>query len=217
MKFLFSLIFLIQCNFLFAQVSVKINFVANNEPLILDSLCYENALNQKFMITKCQFFLSDIITDIFSLEDCHFFDVRDSSSYVWKLDDKHKKIKDLIFTFGIDKTKHESLKLKNPIHSLMFWPKVLGSGYHYCKIEIKFLDKDNLLSNFNCHLGPGVNPKQFSFSNLISKKEVIINFDICKFLCNNSLYDFSTNPGIMDKPQIMQIFIDNLDGCFTIK
>lgn len=218
MRYFFILFFLIQSNFLFSQINLKVNFVAHDKPLVLDSLCYQNALNQRFMIADCKFFLSDVIINNKILVDtCHFFDLRDSSSHCWKIDIKPKKIENLSFTFGIDNDKHKSIKLKNPVHSLMFWPVVLGSGYHYCKVDIRFWDKFDFLANFNCHLGPGVKAMQLNFENLQSKKEIQIDFDVYKFLCYNQLYDFSTSYGIMDKVEIMQIFIDNLKECFIVK
>jgi hypothetical protein len=59
------------------------------------------------------------------------------------------------FTFGISQQKNQSLMFVNPPESLMFWPELLGGGYHYMKLNGKWIDTLNQESPFNFHLGIG--------------------------------------------------------------
>ena len=59
------------------------------------------------------------------------------------------------FTFGINEEKNQSLMFTDLPESLMFWPEYLGGGYHYMKINGKWLDTNNLERPFNFHLGIG--------------------------------------------------------------
>ncbi len=43
----------------------------------------------------------------------------------------------------------------NPPESYMFWPDYLGGGYHYMKLNGKWLNEDNQLAPYNFHLGIG--------------------------------------------------------------
>ena len=59
------------------------------------------------------------------------------------------------FTFGIGEDKNHTLMYVNPPESLMFWPEFLGGGYHYMKLNGKWLDSNQQVSPFNFHLGIG--------------------------------------------------------------
>lgn len=45
----------------------------------------------------------------------------------------------------------------NPPESYMFWPEFLGGGYHYMKLNGKWLEDGQTIETtpFNCHLGRG--------------------------------------------------------------
>jgi len=45
----------------------------------------------------------------------------------------------------------------NPPESYMFWPEFLGGGYHYMKLNGKWLEEEQTIETtpFNCHLGRG--------------------------------------------------------------
>jgi hypothetical protein len=43
----------------------------------------------------------------------------------------------------------------NPPEVNMFWPEVLGGGYHYLMINGKWIDNNNQSKIYNFHLGRG--------------------------------------------------------------
>ncbi len=90
-------------------------------------------------------------------EDIHYIDTDINQTKIYSLKDEiapgnYSKI---VFTFGINKQKNQSLMFVNPPESLMFWPELLGGGYHYMKLNGKWLDTLSQVSPFNFHLGIG--------------------------------------------------------------
>jgi hypothetical protein len=55
------------------------------------------------------------------------------------------------FTFGISEAKNQSLMFVNPPERDMFWPDVLGGGYHYLKLNGKWLAAKNLVIPFKTY------------------------------------------------------------------
>jgi hypothetical protein len=59
------------------------------------------------------------------------------------------------FTFGITSEKNHSYMFSDPPERDMFWPDYLGGGYHYMKLNGKWLNPQGQLSPFDFHLGIG--------------------------------------------------------------
>ncbi|MCQ2607613.1 MAG: hypothetical protein MJ197_02850 [Bacteroidales bacterium] len=92
-------------------------------------------------------------------EEPYYFDSNESlleNNIVFAVKKKNAKIDSVCFTFGIPKELNVPYSLKDAQLARMYWPEVLGGGYHYMKLNLKFIDNQNLVSLFNCHLGRGV-------------------------------------------------------------
>ena len=61
----------------------------------------------------------------------------------------------ITFIFGISEQKNKSYMFVNPPEVDMFWPEVLGGGYHYMMINGKWKDTTGVNQPFNFHLGIG--------------------------------------------------------------
>lgn len=157
-----------------AELDLNIGYEVNGNPLVTNSLCYVNEVGNQFMITEIQWFLSDIqlldqngdwhtlkqrnATDSMAELNEHIFyidtDIPESTSLHGKrIPVGHYSA--LRFTFGLDERDNESYRFTDPPESDMFWPEVLGGGYHYMKLNGKYLDNENRLAPLAIHLGIG--------------------------------------------------------------
>jgi hypothetical protein len=138
----------------------------DNAPLQIDTLKYTNAAGNHYMVTEVQYFVSDITLhmadgDDFLLdgtEGIHYVDNDISTTMTWNItkDIPAGLYNSVSFTFGIDSVKNQSNIFVNPPERDMFWPEVLGGGYHYMKMNGKWRN-DTMSDNsmFMLHLGIG--------------------------------------------------------------
>ena len=84
----------------------------------------------------------------------------------------------LRFTFGLDETDNETGLYNDPPESDMFWPDMLGGGYHYMKLNGKFASGDGRLKPLAVHLGIGQNENLTQFYQNYFIVELPINFNV---------------------------------------
>ena len=159
-----------------AEIDLNIGYELNGQLLVTDTLCYVNEAGNRFLITEIQWFLSDIellnqdgewhklrqrdATDSIALVTEHIFyidtDLPESQTLRGKaLPAGHYTA--LRFTFGLDENDNRSGLFNDPPESEMFWPDVLGGGYHYMKLNGRFADSEGRLVPLAIHLGIGQN------------------------------------------------------------
>jgi hypothetical protein len=147
------------------RLTLDFAHMVNNEPLQTDTLQYVNAAGNHYMITEIQYFISDVTLYredgssqvICHPKEIHYVDYDIPSTWTWEIADSIPEgmYYCLSFTFGINEEKNISGLFTDPPESLMFWPEMMGGGYHYMKMNGKWLDTLNQLSPFNFHLGIG--------------------------------------------------------------
>jgi hypothetical protein len=148
----------------------KIKFVfhhyCDGEQLDYDVRKYINKAGNEYMVNEIQYFISDVrllsIAPgqeylINAWKDIHYVDTDIPTTQEWKVYDEIPEgtYNAIRFTFGINEEKNQSLMYTDPPESLMFWPEYLGGGYHYLKLNGKWLDTNDLERPFNFHLGIG--------------------------------------------------------------
>lgn len=136
-------------------------------PIIFDTLLYTNAAGNPYLVSEIQYFISDVILYnmdgtaflIDDQKDIHYVDTDIQETWTWEVFDKIPagNYDSISFTFGISEEKNVSGMFVNPPESYMFWPESLGGGYHYMKLNGKWLEPDQttVTTPFNCHLGIG--------------------------------------------------------------
>jgi hypothetical protein len=147
------------------SISISFNHYCDAAPIDFDIRKYENEAGNEYMVNEIQYFISDVSLHskdgstyvISAWKDIHYVDTDIPSTLTWNVFDdipagEYEKIS---FTFGIDEQKNQSLMFVDPPESLMFWPEYLGGGYHYMKLNGKWLDTNQLERPFNFHLGIG--------------------------------------------------------------
>jgi hypothetical protein len=171
-------------------------------------------------------------------EDIHYVDtdIDKTQKYTFK-DEVAIGIYDkLSFTFGIVGEKNNSLMFVNPPESFMFWPENLGGGYHYMKLNGKWINEIEQVSPYNFHLGIGqiyysypdsitgfiqnyftINMQDTSFEikeNETCNLEIVMNVE--NWFRSPNTYNHNQWGGdIMQKQEAMQLAVENGNDVFT--
>ena len=241
----------------FAQKNILVDFELKCEGFYLytTEFIYTNAFGTKYQINDVQFFISNIEIRVNGKWISNATQIKEDKEYTespFYWDDKHvaqdfsfpiktkKPMVDSIrFTFGIPKELNKSYSLEDPELARMYWPEVLGGGYHSMKLNIKFIDKQDSVSLFNCHLGRGVVGDTFIdndfsvtlpvapttiFFNLSPKEwhkktttyNVTVTMNIEKWFLEPNPIDFNLyTKGIMGNQEVMGKIIENGKNVFS--
>jgi hypothetical protein len=145
------------------EAKIILNFTqfCEGQPLEYDTMKYVNAAGNHYLVNEIQYFISDVKLHrsdgtfqlIDQFEDIHYVDTDIPATQSWQVFDpiiagNYEKVS---FTFGISEAKNQSLMFVNPPERDMFWPDVLGGGYHYLKLNGKWLAAKNLVIPFKTY------------------------------------------------------------------
>jgi hypothetical protein len=147
------------------RIKLAFAFNIDGQAMEVDTLKYTNAAGNEYLVNEIQYFVSDVIlhksdgssTMIKAWEDIHYIDSDLPSTWSWNVPDSIPigDYTSISFTFGISAAKNISYMYVNPPESNMFWPDILGGGYHYMKLNGKWKDTTGLVVPFDFHLGIG--------------------------------------------------------------
>jgi hypothetical protein len=179
----------------FGNISVGIHYSVNGKPLVTDTLCYENEAGNQFLITETQWFLSNIelkneagdwmmlhqpgLADTLDISRIYYIDTdipESQTLHSRPVEVGHYTA--IRFTFGLDETDNQTGLFTDPPESEMFWPDMLGGGYHYMKLNGKYLDSEGRLAPMAIHLGIGQNEDCTEFYQNYFIVELPIDFNV---------------------------------------
>ena len=220
------------------SISIHVIHEVGDQPLVTDTLCHVNEAGNKYLVNEVQWFLSNL-----ELEDqqSHWTTL----AATWYVDTDLPEtttlcIKEipvghyqsLHFTFGLCDTDNQSGSFPNPPESNMFWPDELGGGYHYMKLNGKYLTDDNLLAPLAIHLGRGQNEGLTEFYDNSFTVELPIDLTVVEgtgsivglvmnidnWFRNPNTYDFNDfGSAIMQNQKAQQLLKENGTDVFSIK
>ena len=220
----------------------------DGKPLIIDTLIYTNTAGNQYMVNEIQYFISDVTLHsairgcddyiIDEWKDIHYIDTDIPETHSWDVFDDIDagSYNEITFTFGINEQKNQSLIFVNPPESFMFWPVYLGGGYHYMKLNGKWLSTTQIFFPFDFHLGIGqvydttgnitgfiqnyfeVHLPQSSFTITEGQTSTIrIVMNIEKWFKDPNIYDHNVWGGdIMQTQEAMKLGCENGGNVFDI-
>lgn len=228
------------------KISIKFNHQVDGDKLRVDTMIYTNAAGNQYLVSEVQYFISDI--KLYKIDgseilinEIHYVDTDFMDSWEWFIDDEIPAGNyDLIsFIFGIPDEKNISNSFVNPPESFMFWPEFLGGGYHYLKLNGKWLKagQTNQTTPFNCHLGRG--QVYFSYPDSImgfianefrvslpgssfqmsegNRKQIHLTMNIDEWFKSPNIYDFDYwGSYTMQNQDAMQTLKENGYDVFTV-
>ena len=220
------------------NVAIQVGYSVNGGPLATDSLCYVNEAGNKFLIAEMQWFVSKMAFQTKQGEwvDAHgifYIDTDIPESQTLEIKSlpvgSYQKLR---FTFGLDENDNQTGLFCDPPEANMFWPEALGGGYHYMKLNGKYLDENEQLAPLNIHLGIGQNEDYTTFYQNYFTVTLPIDFVVAEnaenqlFLTmivdnwfrNPNLYDFNDwGSAIMQNQAAQQALKENSHDVFTIQ
>ena len=234
----------------YGDLAIQVSHSANGKALITDSLCYTSEAGNSFLVTEVQWFLSKIVLtseqgDEYTLghrelnsliqtpqDNIFYIDTNLPESQTLEIAPlpcgKYVKIR---FTFGLDENDNQTGLFINPPESNMFWPEPLGGGYHYMKLNGRYLDENEQLAPMNIHLGIGQNENRTVFYQnyftvelpidleLIENEEQVIQLDmnIDNWFRSPHPYDIQYfGSAIMQNQEAQQILKENGQDVFSV-
>jgi hypothetical protein len=144
-----------------AALSVSFAFQVDGQVLEQDVRKYVNAAGNQYEVNEVMFFISDIKlykTDgsVVVRDRIHYVDIDVPSTLDWDLGMIPQGAYEVVsFTFGLKDAQNRSNYFVNPPECNMSWPEVMGGGYHYMKINGKWLSDNGQVTPFNLHTGRG--------------------------------------------------------------
>ena len=178
-----------------AEINLNLGYEVNGKSLVTDSLCYENEAGNQFLITEIQWFLSNIelkneagdwimlhqpgLVDTLDVSRVYYIDTDiPESQTLHSSPVKVGHYTAIRFTFGLDETDNQTGLFTDPPESEMFWPEMLGGGYHYMKMNGKYLNAEDRLAPMAIHLGIGQNEDCTEFYQNYFIVELPIEFNV---------------------------------------
>ncbi len=146
------------------KLNVEFDFYWDNDPVEYDTLIYTNEAGNEYLIYEIQFFITRLTiykegtaTVLNGWQNEHYFDTEIPSTLSWPIVDEIEahNYDSISFTFGFKDSDNESFMFANPPENIMIWPEYNGGGYHYMKINGKWLDPNNYLRGSAFHIGKG--------------------------------------------------------------
>jgi hypothetical protein len=227
------------------HIIFKFAYKIDGDSIKYDKLIYNNAAGNNYEVTNIQWFISDICFYkkgkveymIHKLDDAFYLDTDIPSTYTLNFTDDvpEGNYDSISFVFGITKEKNISYRFSNLPESAMFWPDMLGGGYHYMKLNGFWIDTVGFRRGFNFHLGIGkritgsdttfeqnyftVNAANSAFNLAKDKTKVVqIVMNVDEWFKNPYVFDWNYWGGfIMEIPDAMVMGRENgKKGVFTI-
>ncbi len=147
------------------KIILAFSHKVNDNELITDSIMYLNGAGNLYGVNEVKYFISDVMLFTragmyFAIDDekvIHYIDSDLPETKNWQVFDPIPEgiYDSLVFTFGLNEARNQSFAFVNPPEVNMFWPDILGGGYHYLMINGKWKTPGNLISPFDFHLGIG--------------------------------------------------------------
>ena len=144
-------------------VSMHFTFSVDGDVLQQDTILYQNAAGNQYEVTEAQYFISNVILTssdgtqyAIKSDNCaHYVDADIPGTLLWHPSDELPAgaYKAVTFVFGLAPELNVTHAYTDAPENNMSWPAVLGGGYHYMKINGRWLALDGTAHPFNLHSG----------------------------------------------------------------
>jgi len=215
------------------HITLNFSFVIDNDSLRLDTCMYQNAAGNFYEVNDVQFFISKVMLHsddnkqvvIADNEGIHYTDIRIPNTLVWRIADEipSGNYSLITFVFGLEGEQNATGNFPNPPENNMSWPQALGGGYHYMKINGRWIDLDGIRQPFNLHTGKitdgdGFADNTFTVTlplehfNVQNDKTsyLTLQMDINRWFSNPNIFDFNIFGGsIMQNRDAQQVLREN--------
>ena len=217
---------------------LEINFqhVIGNQNVIYsnDSIIYQNEQGTMYSVRRLLYVLSDITLFFedelpLNFSDLIFINTDAVETLSKTFDNLPSLCTGISFRLGLSSVNNIDnffVDFENDFHVLMLWPNLTAignntfqGGYHYMKLEGKYINSEGEPNFYNTHTGP-TNGMDFSNSHIFSfppSSSIFVTMNINNWY-NNPIYDFNTfGSAIMDNDTAQSNLYENAIDVFSIE
>lgn len=222
-------------------INLNFSFVNDNDSLLLDSCIYRNAAGNLYEVNDVQYFISKVMLvdengstlEISDNQGIHYVDIRIPSTLSWCIPDEipASHYPSISFVFGLEGTQNVTGYFPNPPENNMSWPDMLGGGYHYMKINGRWIDETGVRQPFNLHTGKIANGNSFSDNTFtvtlpleqftVSKGQtssITLQMNVNAWFSEPYLFDFNEFGGsIMQNREAQEVLRENGRNVFSVR
>ena len=222
------------------HIKLNFSFVVDNDSLRLDTCMYQNAAGNLYEVNDVQFFISHVrlettsgeMVEIADNQGIHYTDIRIPGTLSWEIADvlPADEYKSITFVFGLEGEQNTTGYFPNPPENNMSWPDMLGGGYHYMKINGRWINPAGVRQPFNLHSGKiaadnGFADNTFTVSLPLSQFAVIrkqtaeltLQMNVNAWFSNPYLFDFNVFGGsIMQNREAQEVLRANGGDVFGV-
>ena len=223
------------------HIKLNFSFVVDNDSLRLDTCMYHNAAGNLYEVNDVQFFISHVmletasgeVVEITDNQGIHYTDIRIPGTLTWNIADivPADEYKSISFVFGLEGEQNTTGYFPNPPENNMSWPDMIGGGYHYMKINGRWIDSESVRQPFNLHSGKiatdnGFADNTFTVTLPLSQFAVIhketaeltLQMNVNAWFSNPYLFDFNLFGGsIMQNREAQEVLRANGWDVFGVK
>lgn len=231
------------------RMTLRFTFTFEGESLRMDGKVYEIASGEKITVGDIRYFVSDVVlVDYegrrvkFEEDDrnVHYVDSDLGETLTWQ---SSREIPTGVyeyveFVYGLDSARNVSYVFPNPPESLMFWPEVLGGGYHYMQINGYWGDAGDTACTrpYGLHTGIGTEAGNADaaashFHNAVkltdtlrfflvddAEKDLTLNMEVSAWFRHPHVWRFSQYGGsIMQNAEAQRLLRDNAASVFDVR
>ena len=202
---------------------------------------YQNAAGNLYEVNDVQFFISHVklettsgdIVEIADNQGVHYTDTRIPKTLSWEVADvlPADEYKSITFVFGLEGAQNTTGYFPNPPENNMSWPDILGGGYHYMKINGRWIDGSGMRQTFNLHSGKIATDSGFADNTFIvtlpleqfavihkETAELTLQMNVNAWFSNPYLFDFNVFGGsIMQNREAQEVLRENGGDVFSVK
>jgi hypothetical protein len=165
---------------------------------------YTSAAGNPYNLSRLMYFVTDVTVTMADDSTIvaagpHYLDHEDDASRSYRIADEAAPgdVKSISFTMGIPAAQNTSGRFPNAPESLMEWPDSMGGGYHYMKLEGRYLDTNGQPANLRAHAGP-TDGNDNSFAVTLDATGRSIGADGATFTVDMNLEQWFRDPNTLD-------------------
>lgn len=191
-------------------LNIQISHEVDGKGLVFDSMLYRNKANNFYSVSRVNYYITNVKLWGKNNNDYLFDSIMFIDASLKQINLILSRVpvgnyQSISFNIGIDAARniHNAIP-NNPENISMLWPDVMGGGYHFLKLEGKYLDSVNVEKGIAIHIG--LNSSLVLQNPIIKDMSVLENKTASLALAMN-LNEWFTNPYTFDF---------NKDGNYTM-
>jgi len=217
-------------------LDINFNHVVDGADIVFgnNNIIYQNSASNMYSVRRILYVLSDVVlyfdnSSPLALEEFLFINTDDPETLTKSLNDLPGLCLGISFRLGFsseDNIDNAYIDAAHQFHNNMVWPNLNGTnpafqgGYHYMKLEGKYLDLVDGEHFYNTHTGPtnaedlAVSYAQFEF---VPSSTISINMNVNNWY-NDPVYNMVVfGNAIMDNLDAQELLSQNGENVFSIQ